>query len=210
MFCWKKGNLETVNPESNNPYNVFLIGYRCSGKSSVGQLLSEKLNWPFIDTDSLLVSEGGISIKEIVEKHGWQTFRKMEHLAVKQVCVLDRRVVATGGGAVLNADNVAIMKKSGRLVWLRAEPATIEARMTRDQDTEAFRPALTSKDSFSEIEETLIERYPFYKQAMDFFVDTDNVGLDAIVDSILENLKRLDPDVLYRALQVQGSPFRAT
>lgn len=186
-----------MNPEPHNPYNVFLIGYRCTGKSSAGKLLSEKLNWPFIDTDSLLVPEGGISIKEIVETHGWQTFRKMEHLAVKQVCVLDRRVVATGGGVVLNADNVAIMKKSGRLVWLRAEPATIEARMTRDQDTEAFRPALTSKDSFSEIEETLIERYPFYKQAMDFFVDTDNVGLDAIVDSTLENLKRLDPGVFY-------------
>ncbi len=187
----------TVNPEPNNPYNVFLIGYRCTGKSSVGKLLSEKLNWPFIDTDSLLVSEGGISIKEIVDTHGWQTFRKMEHLAVKQACVLDRRVVATGGGVVLNADNVAIMKKSGRTVWLRAEPATIKARMTRDRDTEAFRPALTSKDSFSEIEETLIERYPFYKQAMDFLVDTDNVGLDAIVDSILENLKRLDPGVFY-------------
>jgi shikimate kinase len=132
-----------------------------------------------------------------VETHGWQTFRKMEHAIVEQSCTLNRQVVATGGGVVLNADNVAIMKKSGRLVWLRAEPATIKARMTRDRDTEAFRPALTFKDSFSEIEETLIERYPFYKQAMDFFVDTDNVGLDAIVDSILENLKRLDPGAFY-------------
>ena len=186
-----------MNAEFRNPYNVFLIGYRCTGKSSVGKLLSEKLDWPFIDTDSLLVSESGSSIKEIVENHGWHAFRKMEQAIVERVCTLDRRIVATGGGVVLNAANVAIMKKSGRLVWLRAEPATIKARMTRDQDTEAFRPALTSKDSFSEIEETLIKRYPFYKQAMDFFVDTDNVGLDVIVDSILENLKRLDPGSFY-------------
>lgn len=158
-------------------------------------MLSEMLNWPFIDTDSLLVSESGISIKEIVETYGWQTFRKMEHAIVEQACSRDRQIVAAGGGVVINADNVAIMKKSGRLVWLRAQPATIKARMTRDQDTEAFRPALTSKDSFSEIEETLIERYPLYQEAMDFFVDTDYVGLDVLAESIIENLKRLDRGV---------------
>ena len=186
-----------MNPEPYNPYNVFLIGYRCTGKSSVGKLLSEKLDWPFIDTDSLLVSKRGTSITEIVEAHGWQTFRKMEQAIVEQACTLDRRIVATGGGVVLNADNVAIMKKNGRLVWLRAESATIKARMMRDKDTGAFRPALTSKDSFAEIEEILIEREPYYKHAMDFGVDTDNVELDVIAESIIENLDRLDPGVFY-------------
>ena len=186
-----------MNGEPNNPFNVFLIGYRCTGKSAVGKQLATKLGWPFIDTDSLLVSESGVSIKEIVEKYGWETFRKMEHVIVNQVCILDRRVVATGGGIVLNEANVNLMKKNGRLVWLKAAPETIKTRMMLDQGTEAFRPSLSSKDSFSEIEETLIERYPFYKRAMDFFVDTDNVGLDAIVDSTLENLKRLDPVVFY-------------
>jgi shikimate kinase len=186
-----------VNPEPNNPYNVFLIGYRCTGKSSVGKLLSEKLDWPFIDTDSLLVSERGTSIKEIVEIHGWQTFRKMEHAIVEQACTLDRRIVATGGGVVLNADNVAIMKKNGRLVWLRAEPETIKARMMGDQNSGVFRPALKLKDSFSEIEEILNEREPYYRQAMDFGVATDNVGLDILAESIIENLNRLDPGVFY-------------
>ena len=80
----------------------------------MGKLLAAKLDWPFIDTDSLLVSESGISIKEIVEKHGWETFRKMEHAIVNQVCILDRRVVATGGGVVLNEANVNLMKKNGQ------------------------------------------------------------------------------------------------
>lgn len=186
-----------MNPEPTNPYNVFLIGYRCTGKSSVGKLLSEKLDWPFIDTDSLLVSESGSSIKEIVENHGWHAFRKMEQAIVERVCTLDRRIVATGGGVVLNAANVAIMKKSGRLVWLRAEPATIKARMMGDQNSGVSRPALKLKDSFSEIEEILNEREPYYKQAMDFGVDTDKVGLDVLAKLIIENLNRFDPDVFF-------------
>jgi shikimate kinase len=177
-----------VNVEPVNASNVFLIGYRCSGKSSVGRLLSAKLGWLFIDTDALLVSENGLSIKEIVEAHGWEAFRKMEQTIVKQVCALDRHVVATGGGVVLDEFNVNLMKKNGRLVWLKAVADTIKARMITDQDTEAFRPSLTSKDSFSEIENTLTERQPFYKQAMDFCIDTDNIGLDAIADSIVEYL----------------------
>lgn len=177
-----------MNVEPANFYNVFLIGYRCTGKTSVGKLLSAKLDWPFIDTDSLLVSGSGRSIKEIVATEGWEAFRKMEHAIIKEVCALDRRIVATGGGVVLNADNVNLMKKRGKLVWLRATPESIRKRMMQDADTEAFRPALTSKDSMAEIEATLLERESYYRQAMDFFVFTDSLGLDEIVDSILENL----------------------
>jgi len=178
-----------------NPDNLFLIGYRCTGKSSVGKLLSAKLDWPFIDTDSLVVSENGMSINEIVDTYGWETFRKMEHAVVKEVCVLDRRVVATGGGIVLNEANVSLMKKSGKIIWLRASSETIKVRMVQDQASETLRPALTSTDSISEIKETLAERAPLYQHAMDFSVDTDNVRLDAIVDFINENLKKLDPAI---------------
>jgi len=179
-----------LNGESLNAYNLFLIGYRCTGKSSVGKALAAKLGWQFLDTDSLLVSESGISIKEIVETHGWQTFRKLEHVIVEQVCTLDRQIVATGGGVVLSTANVQLMKQSGRLVWLRATPETIRRRMIQDADTETLRPALTSKDSIAEIEETLLERESYYRQAMDFYVQTDRLGLNAIAGSIIEYLKR--------------------
>ena len=155
----------------------------------MGKLLSAKLGWLFVDTDALLVSESGLSIKEIVEARGWAAFRNMEQTIVKQVCSLDRHVVATGGGVVLDEFNVNLMKKNGNIVWLKAVPDTIKARMMADQDTEAFRPSLTSKDSFSEIENTLAQREPFYQQAMDFCVNTDNKGLDAIAESILKYLK---------------------
>jgi shikimate kinase len=177
-----------MNVELKNPGSVFLIGFRCTGKSSVGRLLAAKLGWAFVDTDTLLVSESRMSIKEIVGGYGWQTFRKMEQDVVEQVCLLDRRVVATGGGVVLSEANVNLMKKSGRLVWLKALPETIKARMMLDPASEAFRPTLSSKDRLAEIEETLIERDPVYRQAMDFSVDTDGRQIDEICDTILEQL----------------------
>jgi shikimate kinase len=184
-----------LNLEPNNLFNVFLIGYRCTGKSSVGELLAARLGRSFIDTDSLVVSENGMSIREIVASRGWETFRRLEHMALQQVCTADRRVVATGGGIVLDVDNVNLMKRSGRIIWLRASPETIKARMVQDRDSEALRPALTSTDSISEIEETLAKREALYKHAMDFLVDTDNDRLDAIADFIFEDLKRSDPAI---------------
>lgn len=175
-----------MNPELDNLKNIFLIGYRCTGKSSVGRLLGANLVWPFIDTDALLVSESGISIKEIVDKHGWETFRRMEHAAISQVCILDRQVVATGGGVVLKAANVDLMKKSGWIVWLKAEPESIISRMMQDQNTAAFRPSLTSKDIITEIGETLAERKPLYRRAMDFCVRTDDRRVDEVCDIILQ------------------------
>ena len=168
--------------------NLFLIGFRCTGKSTVGKLLGARLRRAFVDTDSQIVTESGLSIREIVDNRGWQDFRRLEQTVLKQVCAVDRRVVATGGGIVLDSDNVELMQRSGRIIWLRASPQTIKARMVQDRDSKAFRPALTSKDHLLEIEETLIERQPLYKQAMDFSVDTDNVRLDVIVDFIIKTL----------------------
>ena len=70
----------------------------------------------------------------------------------------------------------------------RAKPETIKRRMTQDTDTEAFRPALTAKDSIAEIEETLLEREPYYRQAMDFSVDTDDRQVEEICEIIVQNL----------------------
>jgi len=181
----------TVLGHPLNPFNLFLIGYRCTGKSLVGKSLSAKLSWSFIDTDSLLVSERGLSIGEIVDSFGWETFRQWEGETLKQVCATGRQVVATGGGVVLIADNVKLMQESGRVIWLQATPETIKKRMQQDEKTQDFRPALSSRDSISEIEETLAERAPLYQHAMDFAVDTDDRGVDEICNEIIG---KLNPD----------------
>jgi shikimate kinase len=96
---------------------------------------------------------------------------------LQQVCTADRRVVATGGGIVLDVDNVNLMKRSGTIIWLRASPETIKSRMVQDRESEALRPALTTTDSISEIEEHWqLNGHPLYKHAMDFSVDTDHRG----------------------------------
>ena len=181
-----------MNFEPVNTANLFLIGYRCTGKSSVGRLLGTTLGRSFVDTDSLVVSESGMSIRQIVDSRGWQSFRRLEHTVLQQVCTVGRRVVATGGGIVLDTDNVGLMKKSGRIIWLRASSETIKARMIQDQASKTLRPALSSTDSISEIEETLAKRIPLYKNAMDFLVDTDHREIDEICGVIMKNLKAMD------------------
>lgn len=177
------------------PTNLFIIGYRCTGKTTVARSFAEELNRSFVDTDSLLVTQQRMSIKEIVGAHGWEGFRQMERGVLKNICTSDSQVVATGGGIVLNNENVMLMKKNGRIIWLRANVETIKARMLKDKDTRDFRPALTFDDSISEIEETLLSREPLYKNAMDFFVDTDDHDIRAITNIIAEKLKTMHPEL---------------
>lgn len=168
--------------------NIFLIGYRCTGKTSVGRCLANRLGRSFVDTDLELVKEQGVSISDIVSKRGWTAFRDIEKRVIQRACERDHQVVATGGGAVLDEENVKRMKDSGVLVWLRADPKTIEKRIIEDKTTLEFRPALTSKGSVKEIQETLLLRNPFYERAMDFFVDTDVMDVEAVCDTIIKKI----------------------
>jgi shikimate kinase len=178
--------------------NIFLIGFRCTGKTSLGRSLAKSLGRPFLDADSELVKEQDLNISEIVRKQGWNAFREIESDIIKRVCALDDHVVATGGGAVLNDKNVKHMKRSGKLVWLKATPETIKKRILQDQNTKDFRPPLTSKGSVEEIRETLLNRNPFYEKAMDFDVDTDDIGIDEVCHTIIKKLN--DKGYKYRAL----------
>ena len=169
--------------------NIYLIGYRCSGKTSVGRRLSTQMGWCFLDCDTELVETAGRSIKQIVEDQGWDAFRDMEQRILKRICDMNARVVATGGGVVINVGNIQYMKNSGVVIWLKAEPETIRKRILQDQTTDSFRPSLSAKGVMKEIEETLESRLPLYATAMDFFVQTDDISIDAICSRIHEKLK---------------------
>ena len=168
--------------------NIFLIGYRCTGKTSVGKSLAETLGWSFVDADSRLVEEYGMTIKEMVAAQGWDAFREKERTILKGICALDRQVIATGGGVILNNNNVTDMKNSGIVVWLRATPETIKKRIVQDEKTEDQRPSLTAKGLIEEIEETLLNRNPLYENAMNFFVDTDSLSIDEICDIVVKKM----------------------
>ncbi|MBW1697392.1 MAG: shikimate kinase [Deltaproteobacteria bacterium] len=177
-----------------NNRNIYLIGYRCTGKTTIGKALSGKLGWEFMDSDVELVRTAGRSIKDIVESDGWDVFRRIERRVIKSICKLDSRVVATGGGVVLNDDNVSNMRETGKLIWLKASADTIKTRLMNDQSSAAYRPSLTHRGLLEEVEEILRCREPLYEKAADFSIITDHMSKDAAVDMILCELgKRKNP-----------------
>jgi len=168
--------------------NLFLIGYRCSGKTTIGKSIAMTIDWPFVDSDLLVIKESGKSIKDIIDTEGWDAFRHMERSALKQICTDDRQVVATGGGVVLDEANIQAMKTSGMVVWLDATAETIQKRMLQDKNTGNFRPALTDKGRIEEIEGMLLKRNPYYDSASDFYIGTDDVPVSEITKRIIKKL----------------------
>lgn len=168
--------------------NIYLIGYRAVGKSSVGRSLASTLNRPFIDTDSELSEQAGMTISEYVHKMGWSAFRDLERAILQQISNRDSQVVATGGGVVLEPQNVRSMRETGTLVWLKASPQTIKERLLNDQQSEQNRPALSSKGRVNEIEEILTQRTPYYEQAMNFSIVTDGLSIAEICADLVSQL----------------------
>ncbi len=174
--------------------NLYLIGYRCTGKTSVGRLLAETMDWTFIDMDHELVKEAGIPIDEIVESRGWKYFRDQESKLLQQLSQATKQVISTGGGVVTVPENITIMHGSGKVVWLHASPGTIAARMEADKSTADQRPPLHGNDSVVEIEEVLAERLPLYDEAMHLQVETDDLSVEEVSDSIIRWLKTLSSE----------------
>ncbi len=176
------------------PVNLYLIGYRCTGKTSVGRLLAEALAWTFVDMDHELVTEAGIPIEEMVDSRGWKYFREREAQLLERLSLATKQVISTGGGVVTVPENIATMRGSGKVVWLHASPATIAARMEADRTTAGQRPPLHGNDSVVEIEEVLAERLPLYDEAMHLQVETDDLSVKEVTESILRWWKTLEED----------------
>lgn len=170
--------------------NIFLIGYRCTGKTSVGQVISEKIGWKFVDADALLMKNCGKTVTDVVAQGGWALFRKLEKDTLEIICRNRCQVVATGGGVVTDDGNIELMKQNGVVVWLRATPDTILQRMLRDTHTDDLRPSLTDHELKIEIEDTLKERIPRYRIAMTVYVDTEGKTLPEISSEVLSVLAR--------------------
>lgn len=166
--------------------NIFLIGYRCTGKTTVGKALARRLGWPFVDTDRMIAATAGTSIARMVDEKGWAYFREQERQTLKALAADDRQVVATGGGVILDKRNVSAMRKSGAVVLLTASRKTIAERMLADDATEGSRPSLTGQGLVREISSVLGERLPLYEMASDFAIDTNRKRIEAICDRIIE------------------------
>jgi shikimate kinase len=171
--------------------NVVLIGYRCSGKTHVGQMLAKKMNRAFADTDLLIEERFGAAIEAMVSSRGWNDFREWERLVVAEISLQSPLVIATGGGVVLDPDNVRDLRHKGWLVWLRASVPVLRERMANDLRQGKVRPSLTDAAPLDEMEAVLRQREPFYKHASDWAVDTDGVTVAGVTSLILEQYRNL-------------------
>jgi len=160
--------------------NIVLIGFMGTGKSSIGRRLAAKLHKTFIDTDREIENVTGLSIDQLFNRFGETRFRSEEELIVKKVSERRDCIIATGGGVVLNPDNVACLRQNGTVICLTASPQVIHQRVGRRN-----RPLLKKDRSPERIEQMLRERDPFYRCA-DLTIDTTNFDPDDIIQKIME------------------------
>jgi shikimate kinase len=165
--------------------NIVLIGYRGAGKTAVGRGLADRLKMTFVDTDDLLEERQGVPISNIVKSRGWSRFRELEKSVIEEISKGDHLVIAPGGGAVLDTDNVRALKRNGFIIWLKADQQTLLKRMDQDPGTNTRRPTLTGKGTQEEIEEIMSIRDPFYEKASDIQIDTSMLDVNAVVERIL-------------------------
>ena len=173
--------------------NIVLIGYRCTGKTSVGRRISERLHIHFYDTDELIKEHTGKTIKEIVNDGGWEAFRTEEKAVIIGLPSSEDAVISVGGGAVMDTENREALKRSGLFLWLTADVGTIVERMRDDRTGDEKRPPLSSSGLEREISEILKQRIPIYRQLADFTIDTSEKEIEAIVDEVSELLGRRNP-----------------
>jgi shikimate kinase len=167
---------------------ITLIGYRGTGKSTIGPRLAARLGWDFLDADPEIERRAGRSIREIFETDGEPAFRSLEAEILQEFLTKDRLVLAPGGGAVLNPATRDRMRAAGPVVWLTAPGGVILDRLNRDATTAARRPALTELTPQEEIARLLAQREPVYSQAATITIDTVGYDLDALVEAILNRL----------------------
>lgn len=167
--------------------NIFLIGYRGTGKSTIAPLLARRLPaaWHAVDLDPLIEARAGAPIAAIFARGGEPAFRDLEEAVLRDVARHDGQVIATGGGAVLRASNQGILRR-GWVVWLTARPETIERRLRADATTVARRPNLTALGGMEEIRAVLADREPLYRQLAQVVLPTDDDSVDQLVEAIVD------------------------
>ena len=151
-----------------------------TGKSAVGRLAAESLQFEFVDTDELIEAQCGLSIEEIFKNQGEAAFRQLEHDVVRNLAQRQKTVIATGGGIVIDPANLVSLKTHALVVCLWASPELIWERV-REQ---THRPLLQTADPLGKIRELLSRRDPLYRQA-DVLIQTDQRSPKDVAQQVL-------------------------
>ncbi len=169
---------------SRTIHNVALCGFMGSGKSSVGRVVASLLHFTFLDTDAVIESRAGKTISEIFSQDGEPAFRALESKIVHELESRTRTVISTGGGMVVNPQNMESLKRHALVVCLWATPETILSRVRY----QGHRPLLAGENPLERIRTLLAERAPAYKQA-DVLISTEFRSTPEIAQLVMKHLR---------------------
>jgi shikimate kinase len=176
--------------------NVILTGLRGTGKSSVGKVLAQRLNFAFVDTDTRIEDLAGCRIAAMVAQHGWEHFRALERQVVIQVAATDRHVVAAGGGTLIDIENARLLKTRGVVVLLVCELSILRRRLACGSN----RPSLTGQGSAAvELAQVWAARRERYHSVADVTYD-----VSAESGNVMEDLERKAADIEALLYQLPG------
>ncbi len=166
-----------------NNKNIYLLGFMGAGKTTVGKLLSKKINYSFVDLDSEIESNQNCKITVIFEKHGEKHFRKIETEVLIKYSKYINQVFSTGGGIVIKDENWEIMKNNGVTVYLKASIETLFNRLKH----KTTRPLLNVDSPFERAKELFLSRKSFYEKA-DLIIDRERLGPEDVAEAIIKEL----------------------
>ena len=184
---------QTESPGAGRPLpqrTIVLVGLMGAGKSTVGRRLANALHLPFHDADHEIETAAGCSISDFFERYGEPAFREGERRVIARLLAGPRHVLATGGGAFMDATTRALIKNEGLSVWLRAEIGLLMERVSK----RPTRPLLKNADPRGTMERLMAERYPVYAEA-DVTVESNGGPHDTVVQQILSKLATLGVNV---------------
>lgn len=167
------------------PYNIFLIGFMGSGKSTISDYLHTHYAMEKVEMDQMIAKNEGMSISEIFDTHGEEYFRNLETELLIQLQAKKNTVVSCGGGTPMRENNVWQMKKNGRVILLMASPQTIYERVKDSHD----RPLLEGHKNTAYISELMEQRRPKYEAAADLIIKTDSRQCSEICEELLQKLQ---------------------
>ena len=179
--------------------SIFLVGMMGAGKTSVGKLLARRLGKTFYDCDHEVERATGVKVAVIFEIEGEAGFRARESKTLAELVRYSDAVLATGGGAVLSAENRRLLAENGVVVYLRAAPADLWSRTRQDRN----RPLLRTANPLARLTELHAERDPLYREVADIIVDTGNQSVGSLAHRLEQQL------VQHLAQRNESAPARA-